>query len=79
MLAVNGRNGIAPVALTRDEPVAQAILHGALTGAGSLEVGDDSRFALRVLAAYHAGVLTRLDKHAFAGKGLIPVNRGDNR
>ncbi len=55
MIAVDGGDGVAPVALTGDEPVAQAELHLATAHAALLEVGHDGRFALGVLTAGHAG------------------------
>ena len=57
VLAVDGRDGVAPIALAADEPVAQAELDLATTAAHGLEVGHDGRLALGVLTAAHAGVL----------------------
>ena len=75
--AMDGRDGVTPVALTGDEPVAQAVLHGALTGARRLQVGHDGRLARGVLAALHAGVLAGLHERALGHHGGVPVHGGD--
>jgi len=75
MLAVHRRNGVAPVALAADEPVAQAELHGTAAGAGSLEVCHDRGLALGVLATTHTGIFARLHERALGGVRRIPVNR----
>ena len=74
MLAVDGRDGVAPVALTADEPVAQTELDLATAAAHGLEVGHDRSLALGVLTAAHAGVLAGLDKRALGSVGAIPVD-----
>ena len=74
VLAVDGRDGVAPVALTADEPVAQTELDLATTAAHGLEVGHDGSLALGVLAAAHAGVLAGLDERALGSVGAIPVD-----
>ena len=74
MLAVDGRDGVAPIALTADEPVAQAELDLTTTAAHGLEVGHDGSLALGVLAAAHAGVLAGLDERALGSVGAIPVD-----
>ena len=74
MLAVDGRDGVAPITLTADEPVAQTELDLATAAAHGLEVGHDGSLALRVLAAAHAGVLARLDQRALGSVGAIPVD-----
>ena len=74
VLAVDGRDGIAPVALAADEPVAQAELDLATTAAHGLEVGHDGSLALGVLAAAHTGVLAGLDERALGSVGTIPVD-----
>ena len=76
--AMNRRNGIAPIALTRNEPVAQAEFHLASAAAHGLELSDDSCLTLGMLAAGHAGVFARLHKRAFGGVGLGPIDRGDH-
>ena len=74
VLAVNGRDGVAPITLAADEPVAQAELDLATTAAHGLEVGHDRSLALGVLTAAHAGVLARLHQRALGGMGAIPVD-----
>ena len=76
--AMDCRNGIAPIALTRNKPVAQAEFHLAAAAAHSLELGDDGRLALGMLAAGHAGVFARLHKRAFGGVRLGPINRSNH-
>ena len=76
LLAVNGGDGVAPVALAADEPIAQAELHGALASARLFQRGHDGRFALGVLAAAHARVGTGLHEDALGGIGLRPVDCG---
>ena len=76
--AMNRRNGIAPIALTRNKPVAQAEFHLAAAAAHSLELGDDGRLALGMFAAGHAGVFARLHKRAFSGVGLGPIDRSNH-
>ena len=74
MLAVDGRDGVAPIALTGNEPVAQTELDLATTTAHGLEVGHDRGLALGVLAAAHSGVLAGLDERALGSVGAIPVD-----
>ena len=74
VLAVDGRDGVAPITLTADEPVAQTELDLATAAAHGLEVGHDGSLALGVLAAAHAGVLARLDQRALGSVGAIPVD-----
>ena len=74
VLAVDGRDGVAPIALTGNEPVAQTELDLATTAAHGLEVGHDRSLALGVLTAAHAGVLARLDERALGSVGAIPVD-----
>ena len=74
MLAVDGRDGVAPIALTGNEPVAQTELDLATTAAHGLEIGHDRSLALGVLAAAHAGVLAGLDERALGSVGAIPVD-----
>ena len=74
VLAVDSRDGVAPITLTGNEPVAQTELDLATTAAHGLEVGNDSSLALGVLAAAHAGVLAGLDERALGSVGAIPVD-----
>ena len=74
VLAVDGRDGVAPIALTGNEPVAQAELDLATTAAHGLEVGHDRSLALGVLTAAHAGVLAGLDERALGSVSAIPVD-----
>ena len=74
VLTVDGRDGVAPIALTTDEPVTQAELDLATAAAHGLEVGHDGSLALGVLAAAHAGVLTGLDQRALGSVSAIPVD-----
>ena len=74
VLAVDGRDGVAPIALAADEPVAQAELDLATAAAHGLEVGHDGSLALGVLTAAHAGVLAGLDERALGSVGAIPVD-----
>ena len=74
VLAVDGRDGIAPVALAADEPVAQTELDLTTAAAHGLEVGHDRSLALGVLAAAHAGILAGLDERALGSVGAIPVD-----
>ncbi len=71
-VAMDRGDGIAPVALARDEPVAQAELDLAATAAHGLEVGYDSRFAFRMLAARHAGVRAGLHEDALGIERVVP-------
>ena len=73
--AVHGRDGVAPVALTADQPIAQAELHGLLALALGREVADDRIDGGRMLAAHHAGVLAGLHQHAFGIVGRFPIDR----
>ena len=74
VLAVDGRDGVAPITLAADEPVAQTELDLATAAAHGLEVGHDRGLALGVLAAAHARVLAGLDKGALGSVGAIPVD-----
>ena len=74
MLAVDGRDGVAPIALAADEPVAQTKLDLATTTAHGLEVGHDCSLALGVLTTAHAGVLAGLDEGALGSVSAIPVD-----
>lgn len=44
MLAMNGGNGVTPIALARDEPVAQTEFHAALALARALKLSNDRFF-----------------------------------
>ena len=74
VLAMDGRDGVAPITLAADEPVAQTELDLATPAAHGLEVGHDGSLALGVLAAAHAGVLAGLDERALGSVGAIPVD-----
>ena len=74
VLAVDGRDGVAPIALAADEPVAQTELDLATAAAHGLEVGHDCSLALGVLTAAHAGVLAGLDERALGSVSAIPVD-----
>ena len=74
MLAVDGRDGVAPIALAGNEPVAQTELDLTTTAAHGLEVSNDCSLALGVLAAAHTGVLAGLDERALGSVGAIPVD-----
>ena len=74
MLAVDGRDGVAPITLAGNEPVAQTELDLTTTAAHGLEVGHDCSLALGVLAAAHTGVLAGLDERALGSVGAIPVD-----
>ena len=74
VLAVDGRDGVAPIALTADEPVTQAELDLTTAAAHGLEVSHDGSLALGVLAAAHAGVLAGLDERALGSVSAIPVD-----
>ena len=76
LLAVDSGDGVAPVALAADKPVAQAKLHGALAATHLFQRGHDGCFALGVLTAGHARVGTGLHENALGGVGLRPVHRG---
>ena len=75
-VAVDHRDGVAPVALAADEPVAQAVVDLAAARAGGLEVGHDGGLALGVLAAGEAGVLAGLHEGALGGHGGLPIDGG---
>ena len=77
-VAVDGGNGISPVALTGDEPVTQAELHRLLSLARGLQVADDRVDGGRMFSAYHAGVLARLHELALGLVGFLPIDRGDD-
>ena len=74
VLAVDGRDGVAPVALAADEPVAQTELDLATAAAHGLKIGHDRSLALGVLAAAHAGVLAGLDQRTLGSVGAVPVD-----
>ena len=74
VLAVDGRDGVAPIALTGNKPVAQTELDLTTTAAHGLEVGHDRSLALGVLATAHTGVLAGLDERALGSVGAIPVD-----
>ena len=74
MLAVDGRDGVAPIALATDEPVAQAELDLATAAAHGLEIGHDGSLTLGVLTAAHASVLAGLDERALGSVSAIPVD-----
>ena len=74
VLAVDGRDGVAPIALAADEPVAQTELDLATTAAHGLEVGHDRSLALGVLAAAHASVLAGLYERTLGSVSAIPVD-----
>ena len=76
LVAIDHRDGIAPVALAADEPVAQAEVHDPLTQAALGEPVDDRLHALRVVTAGHAGELPGLHHDAIAVEGLVPVHIG---
>lgn len=74
VLAVDGRDGVAPIALATDEPVAQAELDLATAAAHGLEIGHDGSLTLGVLTAAHASVLAGLDERALGSVSAIPVD-----
>ncbi len=74
--AMDGRDGVAPVALTADEPVAQAELHLASPQPARLQVGHNGIHRRGVLTARHAGVCARLHQNALGIVGVVPVHRG---
>ena len=78
LVAVDGGNGVSPVALAGDEPVAQTELHRLLPLARGLQVADDRVNGGRMLAADHAGVLAGLHELALGLVGFLPVDRGDD-
>ena len=78
LVAVDHRDGVAPITLAGDQPVAQTELHLALAAARGLQVGDDSLLALGVLAARKAGVLAGLHQSALGLHGALPVDAGDH-
>ena len=75
-VAVNHGDGVAPVALAADEPVAQAELDLGAAATVLLEPGDDGVDGLGVLAALHARELAGLDEVALGRHGLVPVDVG---
>ena len=74
VLAVHHGDGVAPIALTGDEPVTQAEVHLATAGTHGLEVGHDGSLALGMLAAHHAGVLAGLHEEALGRHGRLPID-----
>ena len=76
-VAVDHRNGVAPVALAGDEPVAQAELDLLATEAALGEPADDGVDGLGVLAALEAGELAGLHEVALGLHGVVPVNGSD--
>ena len=63
-VAVDHGDGVAPVALTRDEPVAKTELDLLATATVTLEPRDDGVHALGVLASPESGELAGLDEVA---------------
>ena len=76
-VAVDHRDGVAPVALAGDEPVAQAELDLLAAAAVLAEPRDDGVDALGVLAALEAGELAGLDEVALGVHGVVPVDGAD--
>ena len=74
--AVDRGDGVAPIALAADQPIAQAEFHLATTAAGSFQGVDDGLLAFGMLAAHHAGVGAGLDQTAFGFHGAFPVDAG---
>ena len=64
--------GLAPVPLAREQPVAQLVLHGAPAGAGLLQVRDDGGLRLRDAEAVDVQVgVRRVHRGALADVGLV--------
>ena len=78
LIAVDGGDGVTPIALAADEPVPQAELDFALAATHGLELGDDGFLGRGVLAAHEAGELAGLHEDALGGHGLGPVDARDN-
>ena len=78
LIAVDHRDGVAPIALAGDQPVAQAELHLALAAARGLQIGNDGLLALGMLAARKAGVLAGLHQSTLGLHGAIPIDAGDH-
>ena len=75
-VAVDHRDGVAPVALAADEPVAQAELHRLAAEALLSKPVDDGVHGLGVLAALHAGELAGLHEVALGLHRVVPVDGG---
>src|SRR5207244_2176023 len=65
-LAVHDRNRAAPVALARDEPVAQAVVHRGVTLSLAIKPGDDLRDSLAAVQSVEGG---RIHERPVAGVG----------
>jgi len=76
-VAMDHGDGVAPVALARDEPVTETELDLLATAAVILEPCDDGFHALGVLAAPESGELAGLDEVALGVHGMVPVDRPD--
>ena len=76
-IAVDHRDGVAPVALTADEPVAKAELHLLAAEATLGEPADDGVHGLGVLAALEAGELAGLHEVALGVHGVVPGDARD--
>ena len=69
-------NGVAPITLTANKPIAQAELNFAPATTHGLKVGHHSGLAFGMLAAAQAGVLARLHQNALGCHSGIPINAG---
>ena len=76
--AVDGGNGVTPIALARNEPVTQAEFHFALAAARLFQRGHDGGLAFGMLATAHARVRAALHERALGIHSLFPRNLGDN-
>lgn len=74
---MNHGDGVAPVALAADEPVAQAELHRLAAAAMLAKPFDDRVHRLGVLAALEASELAGLDQVALGDHGAVPVDGAD--
>ena len=76
VFAVDGGDGVAPITLAADEPVAQAEVDLAVAAAHGAQLGDDGFLSLGVLATLHAGELAGLHQNALGGHGGVPIHGG---
>ena len=74
VVAVHHGDGVAPVALAADQPVAQAEVDRALAASVLFEPGNHGGGAFGTLAALHAGELAGLHHDAGLGVCLVPVD-----